>query len=185
MFLAPLCRSTPCSPSWRSSVCILCYKYIHVYLEILYKCACYMYSIMLSKTRIAYSVKETPLILGSFGRKYFVHMWYEKYFLTINNHRLHSHWSCKGDISSSYYFPIPVKNERELSFLHIWSFTYRRRAGDPEPRNWPELSLPTHHSESDSAPCNKVTGQHQDVTTCLTCMYCKQILFTFKKISQD
>lgn len=67
-----------------------------------------------------------------------------------------------------YHFSIPVfcvfdgswlnrKNELELSSLHIWSFTYRRRAGGPEPRNWPELSPPTRHSVSGSAPCNKVT----------------------------
>lgn len=50
-----------------------------------------------------------------------------------------------------------IKNELELSSLNIWSFTYRKRAGGPEPRNWPELSPPTRHSVSGSAPCNKVT----------------------------
>lgn len=28
-----------------------------------------------------------------------------------------------------------IKNELELSSLNIWSFTYRKRAGGPEPRN--------------------------------------------------
>lgn len=50
-----------------------------------------------------------------------------------------------------------IKNELELSSLNIWSFTYRKRAGGPEPRNWPELSPPTRHSVSGSAPYNKVT----------------------------
>lgn len=64
-------------------------------------------------------------------------------------------------ISSLYItslFQFKRKNELELSSLHIWSFTYRRRAGGPEPRNWPELSPPTRHSVSGSAPCNKVTS---------------------------
>lgn len=63
-------------------------------------------------------------------------------------------------ISSLYItslFQFKRKNELELSSLNIWSFTYRKRAGGPEPRNWPELSPPTRHSVSGSAPCNKVT----------------------------
>lgn len=80
-------------------------------------------------------------------------------------------------ISSLYItslFQLKRKNELELSSLNIWSFTYRKRAGGPEPRNWPELSPPTRHSVSGSAPCNK-WRQYQDVTTCLTCMLLQTI----------
>lgn len=53
------------------------------------------------------------------------------------------HWSCKCYILiSSLYITslrfrrfMMIKNELELSSLNIWSFTYRKRAGGPEPRN--------------------------------------------------
>lgn len=73
------------------------------------------------------------------------------------------------------------KNELELSSLNIWSFTYRKRAGGPEPRNWPELSPPTRHSVSGSAPCNKVTVNTKMLQHVSNACYCKQFLLKFKE----